>query len=73
MAADQPDRVLAHLIDADGVTQTPFARDADGSWSNTKKITLLPGAVLDFGRGMTIANGQSLEFTYETILRLDDS
>ena len=64
------DRTMAHLIDADGVTDVPFDRNPDGSWSNAVAVALVPGAVWELG-GMTIANGQPLEFTYETHIELD--
>lgn len=54
----------AHVIDSSGVTPTPFTRNDDGTWGNTEKITLAPGAVLDLGGGLSIANGQPVEFTY---------
>lgn len=44
----------AHLIDADGVTETPFERTSPTRWTNTEEITLRPGSVLDLGGGMAI-------------------
>lgn len=57
MGAVNADHV-AHVIDQAGVTTVPFKRDG-GTWSNTEAITLVPGAVLDMGGGMTLANYQT--------------
>jgi hypothetical protein len=54
----------AHVIDASGVTETPFKHGPDG-WTNEEEITLKPGSVLDFGGGLTLANpAESPTFTY---------
>lgn len=44
-----------YVLDPDGVTEAPFAKQADGSWVNTGLITIRPGAVLTVGGGGTFA------------------
>jgi hypothetical protein len=55
---------VAHVIDEDGVEPVLFRGDGR-TWTNASEITLRPGAVLDFGGGVTLENTQVLGFTYE--------
>jgi hypothetical protein len=58
------DKRMAHVIDAGGVTEAPFA-PVLGGWTNEDAITLKPGAVLDFGQGLALTNpDEPIAFTY---------
>jgi hypothetical protein len=58
------DEHIAHVMDDDGVTPTRFVRSPEG-WTNAETISIKPGGVLDMGNGMTIANDQSISWSYE--------
>lgn len=53
------DEHVAHVLDDQGVTDAPFHRHGN-TWTNTEEITLRPGAVLDLGNGMALANPQGI-------------
>lgn len=58
----------AHVLSEDGVTPTRFVRDSPTSWTNTEEITIPWGGVLDLGNGLSLANGDSVAFTFTTYL-----
>jgi hypothetical protein len=57
------DSTTAQALNAAGVTEVRFERDADGNWTNAEPIT--DPEVIVFGNGPTLKNGQSITITHQ--------